>query len=179
MRIIGGKKGGITIQAPAGLPVRPTTDRAKESLFNILANQYHWENLVCLDLFSGTGNITYELASRGVAQVQSVDRDFGCVKFIKETCRKHEFSNVEVRKQDVFAFLKSVPVSFDLIFADPPYGLDRIAELPGIIIGTSWLKPSGLLIIEHGSNLDMQHFKGFFEARKYGQSTFSFFRNQE
>lgn len=177
MRIIGGSKSGIIIHAPQNLPVRPTTDRSKESLFNILENRLDWEGLKCLDLFTGTGNISYELASRGVAEINSIDKDFGCVKFVKETANKLGFKQIQVRKQDVFAYLKSETKVYDLIFADPPYALDKIVDLSVMVLEKGLLSENGYLIIEHGSHLDLSHQSGFFEGRKYGQSTFSFFRN--
>lgn len=179
MRIIGGSKSGIIIHAPQNLPVRPTTDRSKESLFNILENRYDWEGLKALDLFTGTGNISYELASRGVAEIFSVDKDFGCVKFVKETASKLGFGAIQVRKQDVFSFLKNDDSVYDLIFADPPYALDKIVDLSVLIFERNLLSKEGLLVIEHGSHLDLSIQKGFFESRKYGQSTFSFFKNPE
>lgn len=179
MRIIGGTKRGIIIHAPQNLPVRPTTDRSKESLFNILENRYDWDGLKALDLFTGTGNISYEFASRGVSEITSVDKDFSCVKFVKETAVKLDFKQIQVRKQDVFTFLKNDTVSYDLIFADPPYALDRIVDLSSLVFEKKLLKSNGLLIIEHGSNLDLSIQRGFFEDRKYGQSTFSFFKNPE
>jgi 16S rRNA (guanine(966)-N(2))-methyltransferase RsmD len=179
VRIIGGDKSGIIIHAPQNLPVRPTTDRSKESLFNILENKYNWEGLKTLDLFTGTGNISYELASRGVAEITSVDKDFGCVKFVKETAEKLAFNQIQVRKQDVFVFLKNDSNSYDLIFADPPYALDKIVDLSIMVFEKQLLAKNGMLIIEHGSHLDLSSQKGFFEERKYGQSSFSFFKNPE
>ncbi|MFY8020145.1 MAG: RsmD family RNA methyltransferase, partial [Bacteroidia bacterium] len=177
VRIIGGSKSGIIIHAPQNLPVRPTTDRSKESLFNILENKLDWEGLICLDLFTGTGNISYELASRGVAEITSVDKDFGCVRFVKETAVKLGFKQIQVRKQDVFVYLKSETKTYDLIFADPPYALDKIVDLSSLVFEKGLLSKTGYLIIEHGSHLDLSSQSGFFEGRKYGQSTFSFFRN--
>ncbi len=176
MRIIGGAKKGLLIQAPNNLPVRPTTDRSKESLFNILQHSIEIEGIEALDLFTGTGNISYELASRGAALVLSIDKDFSCYKFVKETAQKLTLSQIHVRKQDVFTALKNMTQTFDLIFADPPYALSDIVKIPELVFEKKILKPNGLLIVEHGSSLDLSHQIGFFEARKYGQSTFSFFK---
>ncbi|MBC7382289.1 MAG: RsmD family RNA methyltransferase [Bacteroidia bacterium] len=176
MRIISGSKKGILIQAPSNLPVRPTTDRAKESLFNILDINFNLENLQVLDLFSGTGNISYEFASRGATSVISVDKDLGCIKFIKETASRLALRNIHIKKQDVFAFMKNCEDRFDIIFADAPYALDRIVEIPGLVYDNKLLKEKGWLIVEHATSLDLSHQNGFFEKRKYGQSTFSFFK---
>ena len=176
MRIIGGAKKGLLIQAPNNLPVRPTTDRSKESLFNILQHSIAIEGIEALDLFTGTGNISYELASRGAALVLSIDKDFGCVKFVKESAQKLGLPQIQVRKQDVFTALKNMNQSFDLIFADPPYALADIIKLPAIVLDKKLLKSNGLLVVEHGSSLDLSQQIGFFEDRKYGQSTFSFFK---
>ncbi|OYU95183.1 MAG: 16S rRNA (guanine(966)-N(2))-methyltransferase RsmD [Bacteroidetes bacterium B1(2017)] len=177
MRIIGGHKKGILLHAPAGLPVRPTTDRAKESLFNILQNNFDLEELSVLDLFAGTGNISYEFASRGAIAVLSIDQDNGCVKFMKETARKLDFTAMEVRRQDVFAFLKNCEEQFDIIFGDAPYALSRIAEIPGLVFEKNLLKPGAWLILEHATLMSLSHLPNFFEERKYGQSTFSFFKS--
>ncbi len=179
MRIIGGTKKGILIQAPASLPVRPTTDRSKESLFNILANRYDFEGLVVLDLFSGTGNIAYEFASRGASEVVCVDADQGCTRFIKQTAEKMQLESITVKKQDAFVFLKGCENTFDIIFADAPYALNKVMELPQLVAGYKLLKDGGLLIIEHVSNMDLSQQAGFAELRKYGQSSFSFFTTAE
>lgn len=175
MRIIGGQKGGLIIQAPANLPVRPTTDRAKESLFNILQNRFDIEELEVLDLFSGTGNISYEFASRGSQKIVSVDQNANCVKFIKASSQKLGLNQIEVVKQDVFAFLSACSESFDIIFADAPYALPRIGEIPTIVFNRNILKPSGILILEHASSLKFNHMPNFQNERVYGQSCFSFF----
>lgn len=178
MRIIGGHKKGIILHAPAGLPVRPTTDRAKESLFNILSNRFEFDELLVLDLFAGTGNMSYEFSSRG-ALVLSVDQDQGCVRFMKDSARKLNFQSMEVRKADVFSFLKSTSEQFHIIFADPPYALNRLSELPDRIFERNLLKPGGLLIIEHASQMSLSAKPYFTEERKYGQSAFSFFELPE
>lgn len=177
MRIISGTHKGIIIHAPKGLPVRPTTDRAKESLFNILENNFDFEKLTCLDLFSGTGNVAYEFCSRGAKKVTSVDIDFGCVKFVKETILKHQFTQMTVVKKDVFSFMNQCTDQFDIIFADAPYALDKLPTIPMVVFEKQLLNPNAWLIVEHQSNLDLSQQKYFFEKRNYGQSTFSFFKN--
>ncbi len=176
MRIISGSKKGIIIHAPNSLPVRPTTDRSKESLFNILENHFNLDAVSILDLFAGTGNISYEFASRGASGVLSIDADHGCVRFIKQTAQKLNFDTLEAIKQDVFIFLKNTGESFDIIFADAPYALDRIIEIPDLVFKKKILKDHGWLIIEHATSLDLSQQFGFFESRKYGQSSFSFFK---
>lgn len=177
MRIVAGKLKGTVIPAPTGLPVRPTTDRAKESLFNILNNYFEFNALHILDLFAGTGNMSYEFCSRGAQQVIAVERDYGCIQFIKQMKQKYAMQELAVVKRDVFTYLQQCDQQFDIIFADPPYALHRIHELPGTVIGKSMLKPSGWLIVEHGADLDMSNETGFFEKRVYGQSVFSFFKS--
>lgn len=177
MRIISGKYKGAIIQAPGNLPVRPTTDRAKESLFNILANYINFENINVLDLFSGTGNIAYEFASRGTTNIFCVDKDARCVNFIKRMSVKYGFG-LQVVKADVFSFIKQCRQQFDIIFADAPYHLQTVTTLPGLIQQYQLLKPDGMLIIEHASILNFSSISGCFETRKYGQSSFSFFKFQ-
>jgi 16S rRNA (guanine966-N2)-methyltransferase len=175
MRIIGGKLKGIRLQPPANLPVRPTTDMAKEALFNILNNKYDIESCTVLDLFCGTGNLTFEFASRGSESILAVDLDYGCVNWVKSTAQKHNFNQVEVRKGDVFKLLKQMTGAYDLIFADPPYNMPNIPQLPILIMEQQLLKPDGLLVIEHQSNMKLNAQPGYTETRKYGNSSFSFF----
>ncbi len=175
MRIISGTLKGILIEAPKGLPVRPTTDRAKESLFNILENKLHIEQLEVLDLFSGTGNIGYEFVSRGAAKVTAVDNHFKCVSFIKSMKLKHRMEQLEVIKKDAFQFIKSSQNKYDLIFADAPYAHPQLIQIPELVYQHQLLKPGGLLIVEHESLLSFKQHQGFTEERVYGQSTFSFF----
>ncbi len=177
MRIIGGVLKGIRLQPPANLPVRPTTDMAKEALFNILNNQYDFENCTILDLFCGTGNLTFEFASRGATSILAIDQDYGCINWVKSTAAKHKFDQVDVRKGDVFKLLKQLTGSFDLIFADPPYNLPNIPQIPIIVFEQKLLNPNGLLIVEHQSNMKMNMQAGYVETRKYGNSSFSFFEN--
>lgn len=175
MRIIGGKLGGIRLNPPKNLPVRPTTDIAKEALFNILQNRLDFASLTCLDLFSGTGNIALELASRGAASVTAVDLHFNCVKYIKQTAEKHSLSAIITRKADVFSFLSSTKERYDLIFADPPYDLAQLPILPELIFDKQLLLEGGLLVVEHPSPRKMAAHPSWLETRKYGYSSFSFY----
>lgn len=179
MRIIGGTLKGLRLNPPKNLPVRPTTDMAKEALFNILLNQIEFENIKVLDLFAGTGNISLEFASREAAQVVSVDRSIHCINYIKETARQHHLSQIKTYKADVFKYLELETEQYDLIFADPPYDLNGIPEIPKIVFEKKLLLPGGLLIVEHQSFQNLSNHAAFVEQRKYGHSSFSFFRTPE
>ncbi len=175
MRIIGGKLKGLRLNPPTNLPVRPTTDLAKEALFNILYNQYDFEQIRVLDLFSGTGNISLEFASRGVNEVVAVDRDFGCFNYLKTVAKQYQLESIKPYKADVFKFLESEPEPFDLIFADPPYDLPQITEIALKVFERNLVKPEGYLIVEHPSMKKLDNHPSFKEQRKYGSSSFSFF----
>jgi 16S rRNA (guanine966-N2)-methyltransferase len=177
MRIIGGTLKGLRLNPPKGLPVRPTTDLAKEALFNILQHQIDFDDITVLDLFAGTGNLTYEFASRGAQQVLAVDRSVHCINYIKDTSRQHGLTNIKTFKADIFKYLQLETERYDLIFADPPYDLNQIPEISKIIFEKALLKPDGLLIVEHQSMQDLSNHPAFVEVRKYGHSSFSFFKN--
>lgn len=179
MRIIGGRLKGLRLNPPANLPVRPTTDVAKEALFNILYNQFDFENIRVLDLFSGTGNISLEFASRGVPNICSVDRDFGCHNYLKTLIKQYNLSEIKPVKSDVFRFLKTETETYDLIFADPPYDLPQINIIAKTIFDQNLLKPDGYLIIEHPSMKKLDNHPNYIEQRKYGSSSFSFFKQKE
>jgi len=176
MRIISGTHKGRRITAPKNLPVRPTTDNAKEALFNILNNRFHFDELEVLDLFAGTGNISYEFASRGTLKITCVDSHWACVKFIHQTSQELSLP-IETIKKDVFKYLEFAQGSFDLIFADPPYAfeVEQFEEMVTKIIANNLLNPDGIFIIEHPKQTDLSLLSGFQESRKYGGSVFSFF----
>lgn len=174
MRIIGGSLKGRKIIAPKNLPVRPTTDQAKESLFNVLNSKFDLDVFDVLDLFSGTGNISLEFLSRGVNSVTSIDANFNCFQFQKKTKQQYNLDNYFPYKGDVFRALKSVKKQFDVIFADPPYQLKNIQDLPDFILSFNLLKPGGVLIVEHGKETTYEH-PHLIEHRKYGNVNFSFF----
>jgi len=174
---VSGKYKRRIISPPKNLPVRPTTDMAKESLFNILSNYIDFSNLNVLDLFAGTGNISYEFVSRGCASVTAVDTDFGCVRFMKQTADNLEMDALTVVKQDVFRFLKMTKRKYDIIFADPPYKLDRIPEIYDTIFNNEILVEGGWIIIEHPREIDFSSHNYFVEHRKYGSVNFSLFKN--
>ncbi|GMN11850.1 16S rRNA (guanine(966)-N(2))-methyltransferase RsmD [Croceitalea sp. MTPC9] len=176
MRIISGKYKGKRLTAPKKLPVRPTTDMAKEALFNILNNRYFFEDLSVLDLFSGTGNISFEFASRGSGNITAVDGHTGCIRFISKTSTELNFE-IDTVKSDVFKFLERTKNKYDIIFADPPYdlGLDKFSKIPELVFSNGLLLEEGALIIEHAEQTDLSELSHFTEKRKYGSSVFSFF----
>lgn len=176
MRIISGIYKGKRLTAPKSLPVRPTTDFAKEALFNILNHRVRFDELSLLDLFSGTGNISYEFGSRGCNDITSVDADFGCVKYIQKISDELSF-NIKTVKSDVFKFVKAASGSFDVVFADPPYDftIDQLDTLVTDLFKNGMIKEDGMIIIEHTKHNDLSQISHFSEARKYGGSVFSFF----
>jgi 16S rRNA (guanine966-N2)-methyltransferase len=176
VRIISGTHKSILINPPKGLPVRPTTDRAKESLFNIIENNFDIEELSVLDIFSGTGNIAYEFASREASKVVAVDLNDKCVMFIKSVKEKLKLEQLQVLKKDAFVYLKGSIEQFDIIFADAPYAHKQIIEIPRLVHEKQLLTEKGWLIVEHEALLDLNTEPGFFDKRIYGQSAFSFFR---
>ena len=176
MRIISGEFKGRKIDPPKNLPVRPTTDMAKESLFNILNNTYYFDELSVLDLFSGTGSISYEFSSRGAINVTAVDSDYGCTKFISETANKFKMP-IQVVKTDVFKFLQNSKGKYDIIFADPPYALpiEDFSKIVDLVFAEGLLSEEGLLIIEHSKHTDLSEMQNFSHSRNYGGCVFSFF----
>lgn len=176
MRIIRGSHRGRKITAPSSLPVRPTTDLAKESLFNILDNHIYFEDIRVLDLYAGTGSISYEFASRGSQYVVSVDIDPGCVRFISETATKLGFSGLKAIRSSAIGFLGHCTEKFDLIFADPPYDLEGIEEVIHMVFDGQLMNDGGWLIIEHAREKDFSTLPYFFQHRNYGKVNFTFFR---
>lgn len=178
MRIISGAFRGKKINAPAGLPTRPTTDFAKEALFNVLNNHYFFDEISVLDLFAGIGSISFEFASRGSQKIVSVDNDPGCVKFISETIKKMNLEDrMTVIKADVFQFLKNPNNSFDVIYLDPPYDFEQSEydQIIGLISENNFLNPGGELIVEHPKNIQFDDHPNLIQSRKYGKVHFSFF----
>ncbi len=176
MRIISGRYKGKRIVAPKNINARPTTDFAKEGLFNILQNRIDIEAITVLDLFSGTGNIAFEFASRGAAQVTAVDISMVSHRFIQKTARELEFEAFKVIKSDAFRFLRKSTQPVDLIFADPPYGLENTENIPNLVFENKLLNENGLLIIEHPEEVVLSRNVFFTERRAYGKVNFSFFQ---
>ena len=176
MRIISGKLGGRRINPPANMPyTRPTTDIAKEGLFNILQTRFDFENAKTLDLFGGTGCISYELASRGANDLTIVEKDNAMCAFIKKNIEALKIENTKLLKMDVFSYLNTCSEQFDFIFAGPPYALSSIDELPKIIVEKNLIAEDGFFVLEHTPRNAYEKFKGFSFVRNYGTTLFSFF----
>ena len=176
MRIISGKYKGRRIAPPKNLPVRPTTDMSKEAVFNVLNNHFNFAELKVLELFAGTGSISYEFASRGATPILCVDGDLGCVNFIKKTSKEFEF-DITAIKSDVFKFLEKHTGNYDIIFADPPYGMpqkefEKIVEL---IFENELLDEEGMLVVEHSKYTKLDQMPNFSFQKNYGGSVFTFF----
>ena len=176
MRIISGSYRGKRIHPPKNFKARPTTDFAKEGLFNIIMNSYDLEELDVLDLFSGTGSISYEFASRGARTLVAVEKEASHYSFIRNTCREMEMDQVNVIRGDVFKYLKRPYQSFDIIFADPPYDHPQLESLPDMIFSTDILAKEGTFILEHPGDHSFTSHNHFAEHRKYGGVNFTFFK---
>lgn len=177
MRIISGEFGGRKIHPPLNMPhTRPTTDLAKEGLFNMLQHRIDFEGAKTLDLFGGTGSISYELASRGASDLTIIEKDSVMHEFIKKTLEMLKVENYKVLRLDVFAFLSACNEKFDLIFAGPPYTLGTIDELPKIIIQKELIADGGYFVLEHTPRNNYEKFPGFGFQRNYGTTVFSFFQ---
>jgi len=178
MRIISGQHKGRHLIAPKNLPVRPTKDMAKEGLFNILNNRYYFADLKVLDLFAGTGNISYEFASRGVQHIKAVDLDMGCISYINTISTQLDLG-IDTIKTDVFSFLAKNTEQYDIIFADPFYEMEMsdFAKIPALVFANNMLLEDGVLVVEHSKRTSLEAVPNFRHARKYGGSVFSFFGN--
>jgi 16S rRNA (guanine(966)-N(2))-methyltransferase RsmD len=179
LRIVSGKYKGRRINPPKNFRARPTTDFAKENLFNILNNNFDFTELTILDLFSGTGSISYEFASRGCISVVSIESNFKHHAFIKKTVEELGFNQIRAIKSNAFIYVKSCRDKFDIIFADPPYDLKEIESIPDFIFKHQILNKGGWLIVEHGDKTSFNKHVGFVELRKYGGVNFSIFENYE
>ena len=177
MRIIAGNLRGRRLNPPANLPVRPTTDMARESLFNILNNYFYFEAVTVIDLFAGTGNISLEFASREAISVLSVDIHQPCVNFIKKMAGELHYLNLTAIKADAFQVLANQKMPVDIIFADPPYEMEGIEKIPELVFERNLLKPDGWLILEHNKRHDFASHPKFYQHRDYGRVNFTFFVN--
>ena len=175
MRIISGTYKGRIIQAPANLPVRPTTDFARTGLFNLLNSRIHFEDISFIDLFSGTGAISLEMASRGCKDITAIDNNRNCVQFLQQSIESWKIPGIRIIKEDVFKFLNSTKIKVDLIFADPPYEMKGLEDIPKLVLKNNLIKPDGLLILEHGDSQSFKDFPHFAEERNYGNVNFSIF----
>jgi 16S rRNA (guanine966-N2)-methyltransferase len=176
LRIIGGKYRGRRIIPPWGFKARPTTDFAREGLFNILNNRIDFETVNVLDLFSGTGSISYEFASRGAASVHLIEKDIRYIAGIRHIIKEMGFENIKPVHIDVRAYLKTCSVKYDVVFADPPYDLSWLKELPDLVLDSDIISETGFFILEHPRALNFNNHSLFFEHRNYGGVNFSFFR---
>jgi 16S rRNA (guanine966-N2)-methyltransferase len=176
LRIIGGKYKGRRLVPPPGLKARPTTDFARESLFNILNNRVDFESITILDLFAGTGSISYEFASRGVSEIHLVEQDKKHIAGIRRIIKELGFDNIKPVHIDVKAYLKICQVKYDIVFADPPYDLQWLKDIPDMVLGAGIINEDGFFILEHPKNLRFNGHKAYFEHRNYGGVNFSFFR---
>lgn len=174
MRIIGGKYSGHRFYPPQKIPARPTTDIAKEGLFNILQNNFEFENMKALDLFGGTGSISYELASRGCPNITTVEIDSQSARFISQTAVAFHFG-IKVVKTDVFKFIETCTEQYLLIFAGPPYPLKNIPQLPELIFKQQLLLPDGWFVLEHNPQHHFENHPHFLRQRNYGTTIFSIF----
>lgn len=176
MRIIGGKLKGRSFDTPPAFTSRPTTDFAKEALFNILDNEYEFDDLKILDLFGGTGSISYEFCSRGVGHVWCVEMNAQCAGFVKKEASRLGFKNLTVVHHNVFDFLPICHEKFDIVFADPPYALDGLETIPDKVFESDILHPECYFILEHGDEHSFTSHPYFLKEKVYGRVHFSFFQ---
>ena len=176
MRIISGKFRGRAINPPKNLRARPTTDFAKENLFNILTNLVNFEECTVLDLFAGTGSISYEFASRGVKSVTAVEINSVHHNFIRNTARDLGADNIFAVKANVFLYLKSCPKRFDIVFSDAPYDLEGIEDVVDLVLSGNILEDDGIFIFEHSEKYNFENHPFFWQSRSYGSVQFSFFK---
>lgn len=176
MRIISGTLRGKSINPPAGYAARPTTDFAKEGLFNILAGMIDFEQTVFLDLFAGTGSISFEMASRGCGDIVAVEMNPTNAAFIKKTAVALGIAGMQVVRHNVFDFLEICTKRFNLVFADPPYALEGLENLPAKVLEAGFLEDDGLFILEHGADHNFSSAPCFVKEKRYGNVHFSFFR---
>lgn len=179
MRIISGKYKGRRISAPTNITARPTTDFAKEGLFNLLNNRIDFEDIEVLDLFAGTGSISIEFVSRDCKSVITIEQNERHCNFIRKVCTELKIQNLSLMKMDVFKFIGSCHSQFDMIFADPPYELDKLAEIPDLIFSHKLLKADGLFVLEHSAKHSFINHPNFSDHRNYGNVNFSFFEVKE
>lgn len=177
MRIIAGTLKGRRLNPPASLPVRPTTDMAREALFDILNNYVDYSQCTVLDLFAGTGAVSLEFISRGASSVTAVDINMQCTDYIRQSATQFAANNLRVVRADVFELLKRANRRFDIVFADPPYAIDGLASLPDLVFAANLLNEDGIFILEHPREFQFEEHPHFWQHRNYGKVNFTFFAN--
>lgn len=177
MRIIAGKYGGVNLKQPKFAPTRPTTNIAKEALFSMLDNYYNFDNIRFLDLFGGTGQISYEFASRGCTDITTIEKFAPCTQFMQKNIEKLKIEGMQVMQMDVFKFIESTTQQFDVIFAGPPYPLPNLDTIPDKIFEHQLVEGQGWFILEHNPQHNFKKHPNFWRARNYGQTIFSIFVN--
>lgn len=175
MRIIAGTLKGRRLNPPANLPVRPTTDMAREGLFNILNNYVEYDECAVMDLFAGTGAMSVEFISRGAREVTAVDINNACTEYIKSEAQRMELHNLRVVRADVFDLLKRANRKFDIVFADPPYAIEGLEKLPNLVFDHHLLNDDGIFILEHPREYSFEEHPNFWQHRNYGKVNFTFF----
>jgi 16S rRNA (guanine(966)-N(2))-methyltransferase RsmD len=176
VRIVGGKHSGRKIEVSKSFDSRPTTDFAREALFNIMANHFDFNEIAVLDLFTGTGSISFEFASRGCADIDLVDINVRSIQFISRIAGEIGLKGLHPVKMDVFRFIPICRKQYDIVFADPPYDLKNLEELPGLVFGKQLLLSGGWFVLEHGKSHNFKDSPHFREERKYGSVHFSIFQ---
>jgi 16S rRNA (guanine966-N2)-methyltransferase len=179
MRIIGGTYRNRRLKPPMEMEARPTTDFAKEGLFNVLNHRHTLEGIRVLDLFAGTGNISLEFLSRGAASVLSVEQEKKLVAFMERTATEWGVKEWRVVRGDVFSFLRTHRSRYDVVFADPPFAMEDIGRIPTLVLEAGLLEPDGMVIVEHSDKVDLGHVDGHVETRRYGLVRFSFFKARQ
>ena len=177
MRIIGGAFKARQFHPPSGIPTRPTTDFAKEGLFNVLNNAFNFDNIKVLDLFGGTGSISFELASRGCTDITTVEIFPKCANFIKKTAEEFNFKGIKVMQTDVFQYMQNCIEKYDFIFAGPPYPLPNLPEIPDLIFQYGLVEGEGWFIMEHNPNHNFEKHPHFLKSKNYGSTIFAIFTN--
>lgn len=176
MRVITGKYGGRKFHPPQNIPTRPTTDFAKSGLFNILNNEFDFPEISYLDLFAGTGSLSYEMASRGCTDITCVDQNQKCAAFIEQTAKDWNIQGLKVFRSDVFTFIERCNRTFDFVFAGPPYPLPNIDDLPEIVLSKPLLNEGGVFVLETSPKHAYDAHPMFYDKRHYGDTNFHFFR---
>ena len=176
MRIVSGTHKGRIFSPPKNIKARPTTDIAKEGLFNIINNNFDFEDISVLDIFSGTGSISFEFASRGCQSIHLVEMASSHIDFIRSVKKELEFNQITPIRHDAFKFLKICKIQFDIIFADPPYELKGVEQIPELVFSRNLLKDNGWLIVEHSKHVNLSKAPYYSETRNYGNVHFSFFK---